>query len=129
MSKRYAPIVYKDGKRYFYRFSAHQRLQHVFLFTSVITLALTGFPLRHAEEPWAKPLYNFMGGPDIAPLIHRAAGTVLLGLFVYHTIYWISLFYKNHIVKLRKQNRFNIKNAFKELLKLEMVPNKKDLST
>ena len=68
-------------------------IQHVVLFTSVITLAMTGFPLRHAEEYWARPLYNFMGGPEIAPLIHRAAGTVLLALFVYHTIYWLTLFY------------------------------------
>ena len=44
---KYEPIVYKDGVRYFYRFSAHHRLQHVVLFTSVLLLALTGFPLRH----------------------------------------------------------------------------------
>jgi len=127
MSKKYEPIIYKDGERYFHRFSAHQRVQHVVLFTSVITLALTGFPLRHAEEAWAKPLYNFMGGPDIAPLIHRGAGTVLLGLFVYHTIYWISLFYKNHLLKLKQENRLTVKNALLEILNLEMMPNKKDL--
>ena len=86
MSK-YDPIVTKDGKRYFYRFSAHQRIQHVVLFSSIIVLAITGFPLRHVDEAWARPLYDFMGGPEIAPMIHRVAGTVLLALFVYHTIY------------------------------------------
>lgn len=123
----YDPIVYKDGKRYFHRFSAHARVQHVVLFSSVIILALTGFPLRHAEEPWAKPLYDFMGGTELAPIIHRAAGSVLLGLFVYHTIYWIVLFIRNDLGKLKIEGRLNFRNGVKAFFSQEMVPNKKDL--
>ncbi|NOZ37501.1 MAG: hypothetical protein GXP11_05430 [Gammaproteobacteria bacterium] len=126
MSK-YDPIVYQDGKRLFYRFSAHQRVQHVVLFSCVITLALTGLPLRHAGESWAKPMYSFLGGPELAPLIHHTAGSILLALFVYHTIYWMGLFYKNHIGKLKRENRLTIINAVKEFFSQEMVPNKKDL--
>ncbi len=127
MTKKYQAIVEKDGVRYFHRFSSHQRVQHVVLFTSVITLALTGFPLRHAEEAWAKPLYDFMGGTEVAPYIHRAAGTVLLALFVYHTVYWMVRFHKEHIVKLRENGELTVGNFFRELFSLEMVPNKKDL--
>ncbi|MGD8589471.1 MAG: hypothetical protein PVG22_11655, partial [Chromatiales bacterium] len=126
MSKKYEPIIYRDGERYFYRFSANQRVQHVVLFVTIILLALTGFPVRHAEEAWAKPLYDFMGGPEIAPLIHRGAGTVLLLLFVFHTGYWLYIYFKKNLGKLKKENRLNVKNATKELLSLEMVPNKKD---
>lgn len=86
---KFEKLVIKDGKKYFYRFSIQQRVQHIVLFTSVILLALTGFPLRHPEENWARPLYEFMGGTEIAPMVHRLAGSVLLILFVYHTIYWI----------------------------------------
>ncbi|HHC72446.1 MAG TPA: hypothetical protein ENK54_06050 [Thiotrichales bacterium] len=124
---KYEPIIVKEGKRYFYRFSAHQRLQHVVLFSSVILLALTGFPLRHAEEPWARPLYDFMGGPELAPMIHRAAGTVLLTLFVYHTIYWMVLFYRNHLLKLKREGRLTLANGIREFFRQEMIPNKKDL--
>ena len=126
MSKKYEPIIYKNGHRYFYRFSAHQRVQHVVLFITIILLALTGFPLRHSQEAWAKPLYDFMGGPEIAPLIHRASGTVLLLLFVYHTLYWIYIFYKNNLRPLKEQKRLNPKTFVQALLSLEMVPNKKD---
>jgi cytochrome b subunit of formate dehydrogenase len=126
MSK-YEPIIYRDGKRYFFRFSAHQRLQHVILFSSVLILALTGFPLRHAEEPWARPLYEMMGGTELAPLVHRAAGTVLLGLFVYHTIYWIVLFIKNDLGQLKKQDRLTFINGLKAFFTQEMMPNKKDV--
>ncbi len=125
MSK-YDPIVYKNGKRYFYRFSAHQRVQHVVLFSSVILLALTGFPLRYAESPWARPLYDFMGGHEIAPYIHRGAGSVLLALFVYHTIYWIVLFIKNDLGKLKQENKLTLWNGIKAFFSQEMVPNKKD---
>lgn len=127
MRPSYNPVVYRDGKRYFHRFSAHQRIQHVFLFSSVIVLALTGFPLRHAGEAWARPLYDFFGGTQYAPMIHRAAGSVLLLLFIYHTLYWMVLFYRDDIGKLRREKRLTPWNVVKAFFSQEMVPNKKDL--
>lgn len=124
---KYDPIVVKDGKRYFHRFSVNQRIQHVVLFSSVLLLAMTGFPLRHAEESWAKPLYSLFGGHQYAPTVHRIAGSVLLVLFVYHTIYWMYLFYRDDIGKLRRENRLTFRNAVKAFFSQEMVPNKKDL--
>jgi cytochrome b subunit of formate dehydrogenase len=123
----YEPIVVKNGTKYFYRFSAHQRVQHVVLFSCVIILALTGFPLRHAEEAWAKPLYNLMGGPDVAPFIHRGVGTILLLLFVYHTIYWMQLFYKNRVLKLVREKRLTPMNLIREFFSQEMIPNMNDV--
>jgi cytochrome b subunit of formate dehydrogenase len=124
---KYDPIVVKEGKRYFYRFSVNQRIQHVVLFSSVLLLALTGFPLRHAEEGWARPLYDLLGGHQYAPMVHRLAGTVLLILFVYHTIYWMFLFWRDDIGRLRRENRLTLRNAVKAFFSQEMVPNKKDL--
>ncbi|MDH5435704.1 MAG: hypothetical protein OEX83_02990 [Gammaproteobacteria bacterium] len=126
MTPKYEPIVYKKGIRYFHRFSINQRIQHVVLFSSVIILSLTGFPLRHAEEAWARPLYDFFGGHEHAPMVHRIAGTVLLGLFVYHTIYWMYLFYRDDIGKLRRENKINLLNIIKAFFSQEMIPNMKD---
>lgn len=124
---RYDKIVIKEEKKYFFRFSVHQRIQHVILFTSVITLALTGFPVRHADEAWARPLYDFMGGTDHAPIVHRIAGTILLLLFIYHTIYWMVLFYKNRLQPLIKEGRLNPWTGLKAFLSMEMLPNWKDV--
>jgi formate dehydrogenase subunit gamma len=124
---KYDPIVDKNGNRYFYRFSAHQRVQHVILFTCVIMLAVTGFPLRHADEAWAKPLYDLLGGPDIAPLIHRSFGSVLLGLFLYHTGYWIALFIRNDLGGLKREGRLTLINGIKAFFSQEMVPNRRDI--
>jgi cytochrome b subunit of formate dehydrogenase len=124
---KYERVVVREGKKYFFRFSAHQRVQHVILFSCVIILALTGFPLRHPDEAWARPLYDFMGGTELAPLIHRLTGSVLLLLFVYHTGYWIRLFYVNRLKPLRAEGRLNPWTATKAFFSMEMVPNGKDV--
>jgi len=123
---RYDKIVIKDGEKYFYRFSVHQRVQHIVLFTSVILLALTGFPVRHSDEAWARPIYEFFGGTEYAPMIHRLAGTVLLVLFVYHTVYWLIVFYRNRVQPLLDEGRFNLKTLINAILSMEMMPNKRD---
>lgn len=125
---KYPKIVERNGKKYFFRFSLHQRLQHVTLFSSVILLACTGFPLRYHDKPWAEPLYNFFGGVNVAPHIHRAAGSVLLFLFVYHTCYWIYLFITRRVMKLKRENRLTLANVGREFLAQDMIPNRKDAS-
>ncbi|HFC52865.1 MAG TPA: hypothetical protein ENJ43_00325 [Gammaproteobacteria bacterium] len=123
---KYPKIAYRNGKRYFYRFSLVQRIQHIVLFTTVITLSLTGFPLRYYDKPWAEPLYNFFGGIEVAPWIHRIAGSILLGLFLFHTGYWIYLFFKNRIGRLKRENQLTVGNAIREFFSQEMIPNAKD---
>ena len=101
-------------------------MQHITLFSSVILLACTGFPLRYHDKPWAEPLYNFFGGIAVAPWIHRFAGSVLLLLFVYHTGYWIYLFVSKRVMPLKRENRLTLRNVGKEFLAQDMIPNKKD---
>jgi len=125
--QKYQKIVYRNGKRYFFRFSLVQRVQHIVLFSTVIVLALTGFPLRYYDQPWAKPLYEFFGGINIAPWIHRITGSILLALFLFHTGYWIYLFFKNRVGRLIREERLTVVNFIKEFFSMEMIPNKKDV--
>ncbi len=124
--QKYPRIAYRNGKRYFFRFSLVQRIQHIILFTSVITLALTGFPLRYYDKAWAEPLYNFFGGIEVAPWIHRGAGSILLCLFVFHTGYWIYLFFKNRVGRLIRENQLTPGNFIREFFSMEMIPNARD---
>lgn len=126
--QKYPEIVYRHGKRYFFRFSLIQRVQHIVLFSSVIVLSLTGFPLRYYDQPWAKPLYEFFGGIDIAPWIHRITGLILLALFVFHTGYWIYLFFSKRVLPLKKNNKLSVSNVVREFFSMEMIPNKKDFT-
>ncbi len=124
---KYKKIIYHNGKRYYFRFSLLQRIQHIVLFTTVIVLSLTGFPLRYYDQAWATPLYEFFGGIDIAPWIHRITGLILLALFVFHTGYWIYLFITNRVLRLVKSKTLSIGNFTNEFFSMEMIPNKKDL--
>jgi len=124
---KYEKIIIKDGQKHFFRFSIHQRIQHVVLFSCVLTLALTGFPLRHSEEAWARPLYEFMGGVKYAPMIPRIAGSILLLLFIYHTIYWLTLFYRNHIRPLVQTRTLTPRTFIKAVLAMEMMPKLRDV--
>ncbi len=125
--RRYPRIIYRNGKRYFFRFTLHQRIQHIILFTTVIILALTGFPLRYHDKWWAPYIYNAFGGIEVAPKIHRTAGVILLSLFVYHTGYLIYHFLTTRVRRLREEGRLTPVNVVKEFFAQEMIPNKKDL--
>lgn len=124
--RQYPKIAERNGMRYFYRFSMVQRVQHAILFITVIILSLTGFPLRYYDQPWAEPLYNFFGGIEVAPMIHRITGSILLALFVFHTGYWIYLFFKNRVGRLIREKCLTVGNFFREVLAMEFVPNGKD---
>lgn len=120
-------ILIIDGLRYFQKYTTTQRVQAIIQLFSVIVLAFSGISLRYADNEIAQKIYQLMGGPDVVPNIHRTAGVVLLSVFVYHTYYWIRIFFKNHVRKLIRERNFSVGNVKREFLSQVMVPNKKDL--
>lgn len=69
------------------RFDVHQRVQHVLMFTSFLTLAFTGLPQKFhawdASQWWIATL----GGLEMVQSVHRAAAMVMLFDCVYHGLY------------------------------------------
>lgn len=74
---------------YVQRFSWRDRIMHILLMVSFFMLVMSGFPLKYHDTAWAKVLINSMGGAALAGFWHRAAATVLWGLFLYTC--WLSL--------------------------------------
>jgi formate dehydrogenase subunit gamma len=74
-------------ERYYQRLSLNQRIQHVVLILSFVTLIVTGLALRFAEHPLAVYLVHLMGGEKARGLAHRGAALVLVSLTVYHLFY------------------------------------------
>ncbi|MCF6246559.1 MAG: cytochrome b/b6 domain-containing protein [Desulfobacula sp.] len=122
--KRHIKIV--NDKKYFFRFTVNQRIQHVILASLVMILVLTGMPLKFHDTFWAPYLYNLVGGITIAPIIHRMAGTVLLCLFVYHVIYMVTVIYKGQIVPLKNKKGLSLVKLVKLLINQPLIPNLKD---
>jgi cytochrome b subunit of formate dehydrogenase len=66
------------------RMSLHQRWQHVILFTSFITLVITGFALKFPDS-WFASLLGM--SERVRSITHRVAGILLIGVGVYHMVY------------------------------------------
>ena len=119
-------IKIKDGQKFFYRFTPNQRIQHILLALCVIVLVLTGMPLKFHETFWAPYLYGIFGGIQVAPVIHKITGVILLMLFIYHLGYAGYNFYNNHVVPLKRNNQFRLGRVIKALITHPIVPNLKD---
>lgn len=66
------------------RMTVNQRWQHVVLFSSFITLVLTGFALRFPESWFAHVLGM---SEHVRGMVHRVAGVALIAAGIYHLFY------------------------------------------
>ena len=71
------------------RFDKQEIVWHFLLFLSFTTLIITGFALRYPDAFWAKPFAHSLLGFKLRSLIHRIAGVIFTGLFVYNVLYSI----------------------------------------
>ena len=124
--EKYPMVKIKDGKKYFYRFTLNQRIQHGILAFTVVTLVLTGMPLKFHDASWAPYLYALFGGIKFAPIIHKTNGAILMGLFFYHIFYLIYVIRKYKIDAVRKERKLQKFEALKIVLTQNLVPNLKD---
>jgi formate dehydrogenase subunit gamma len=76
----------KEGK-FFIRFNANFRFQHIVLLTSTIMLILTGVPLKFPKNGVSQFIIEIVGGPAGARSVHHffALGLIFIGL--YHLVY------------------------------------------
>jgi cytochrome b subunit of formate dehydrogenase len=79
---RQAPVP----KLQYRRFSRLERLLHIFMIVSFMSLALTGMTLKFSYTQWASMLSHLLGGYESAGTIHRFAAVVMLGIFMTHLI-------------------------------------------
>lgn len=73
-------------KRQFVRFSRLQRILHICMIVSFMSLALTGLTLKFSYTRWASVLSHLLGGFENAGYIHRTAAVVMFGVFLTHLV-------------------------------------------
>jgi formate dehydrogenase gamma subunit len=69
------------------RLTLNERVQHVLLLVSFITLVVTGFALKYPHSFWAEPIVQWEKDFPLRGWLHRIAGVVLIGASVYHLVY------------------------------------------
>jgi cytochrome b subunit of formate dehydrogenase len=82
-------------QRQFIRFTRLQRILHVCMIVSFMSLALTGLTLKFSYTGWAVVLSHLLGGFETAGYIHRTAAVIMFGVFVAHLV---------DVYKLKKRN-------------------------
>ena len=73
--------------RYYRRFTAAQRVLHVFMMLSFLGLALSGLPLLFAEQAWARGMARLLGGFEGAGMFHRMCAVVMIVIFGGHVLH------------------------------------------
>ncbi len=97
-AKKLAPM--EEGKKvYFRRFNRNQRITHLFVIISFLTLALTGMMLKFAHMEWAKFLANMIGGVRTAGILHRFGAIITFGYFSFHLY---------NLIKLKRKKRLTL---------------------
>lgn len=77
------------------RFKFLDIVLHFMMMVSFIGLVLTGLPLKFSHAPWAKGLMAFLGGAEMAGLVHRIAAIITFLYFAAANAYFFYfLFYK-----------------------------------
>ena len=105
------------GHQYIQRFTRLNRILHILMIISFLTLALTGMSLKFSYTGWAVVLSKFFGGFESAGYLHRFAAVVMIGVFF------------THLYDLLKMKRKEFGSWKKFLISdNSMVFNKKDLT-
>ena len=120
-------IKIKNGKKYFFKFTATQRVQHITIAICVIVLVLTGMPLKFHDNFWANYIYALFGGIKVAPVVHKIAGTVLMVLFLFHLIYVVYSIFADLVIPLKRKGRLRVGTILKSLLTHPIMPSFKDV--
>ena len=72
------------GDRQYLRFSRLNRILHVVMIVSFMSLALTGMTLKFSYTRWASVLSHLLGGYESAGYIHRFAAVMMFCIFFTH---------------------------------------------
>jgi cytochrome b subunit of formate dehydrogenase len=68
----------------FQRFTRLNRLLHIGMIVSFMSLALTGMTLKFSYTSWAALISRMLGGFESAGYMHRAAAVLMIGIFLIH---------------------------------------------
>ena len=93
-----------SAKLQYQRFTRLNRVLHILMIVSFLSLALTGMTLKFSYTGWAKMLSHLLGGFESAGYIHRFAAVIMFSVFITHIT---DLF-----IQKKKESRSFIKMIF-----------------
>ena len=81
---REAKVETQQGDDWFTRFPPFERFLHFLVVTSFLLLVITGMPLKFYYTDWAKVIFNFLGGAEVARTLHHFGALITFLYFGLH---------------------------------------------
>jgi cytochrome b subunit of formate dehydrogenase len=91
---------YDRDRKQFARFTPLNRVLHVCMIVSFMSLALTGMSLKFSYTAWAGTLSRLLGGFQTAGYIHRFAAFIMFTIFVVHI---------TDLIRLKRRERLSLR--------------------
>ena len=85
------------------RFTRLNRILHITMIVSFISLALTGMTLKFSYTGWASVVSALFGGFESAGVVHRFAAVLMFTIFVLHLV---------DLAKMKKREGLSLKGLF-----------------
>lgn len=76
----------KNKQTYYERFSLSQRIEHIFMLLSFVTLGVTGLIQKYPFSPVSDFIFRVLGGIEMARNIHHVAAIVMMIGSAYHIV-------------------------------------------
>ncbi|MGA2749015.1 MAG: cytochrome c3 family protein [Verrucomicrobiota bacterium] len=81
---REAKVQTQRGDEWFTRFPPYERFLHFLVVTSFLLLVVTGMPLKFYYTDWAKVIFAFLGGAEVARTLHHFGAVITFLYFGLH---------------------------------------------
>lgn len=95
-------------RKVYTRFELSQRIEHILLIVSFMTLVITGLPQKFASAGISQGMITAMGGIEVVRVIHRIAAVMFILETVYHLFV---VFYKVFVTRVSPSMLPGIKDA------------------
>ena len=126
---REAKAKIHDDDEKFTRFQPFERFLHILVVTSFLLLTITGMPLKFYYADWAKAIFSFIGGADVARTLHHFGAVITFVYFVLHVSTMVGhLWQRRGFLKDPETGKFAFKRIFVAMSHPDsMIPTKQDL--
>ena len=125
---REAKVHAQSDDEMFTRFVPFERFLHFLVVTSFLLLVVTGMPLKFYYTNWAKVLFNFLGGTEVARTLHHFGAVITFLYFGLHISKLLANTLKNrNQLRDPANGKFQLKLVWKGLFGPDsMIPTLQD---
>jgi len=113
----------------FVRFQPFERFLHILVVTSFLLLTITGMPLKFYYADWAKMIFGWFGGADVARTLHHLGAVITFLYFALHiSDTAVHLWKRRGFLNDPATGKFQVSRIFTAMAHPDsMIPTKQDL--